>query len=33
MKTTAVLDNCSLCIVKPNIVKAGQLGQVIDMIL
>jgi len=33
MKTTAVLDNCSLCIIKPHIVKSGQLGQVIDMIL
>jgi len=33
MKTTAVLNNCSLCIIKPHIVKDGQLGQVIDMIL
>jgi nucleoside-diphosphate kinase len=33
MKTTAVLDNCSLCIIKPHIIKSGQLGQVIDMIL
>lgn len=33
MKTTAVLNNCSLCIIKPHIVKEGVLGQVIDMIL
>ena len=33
MKTTAVLDNCSLCIIKPHIVTGGTLGQVIDMIL
>ena len=23
MKTTAVLDNCTLCIIKPHIVKTG----------
>lgn len=33
MKTTACLNNCSLCIIKPHIVKEGLLGQVIDMIL
>jgi len=33
MKTTAVLNNCSLCIIKPHIIRDGQLGQVIDMIL
>ena len=33
MKTTAVLNNCSLCIIKPHIVKEGKLGQVLDMIL
>ena len=33
MKTTAVLNNCTLCIIKPHIVRDGQLGQVIDMIL
>jgi nucleoside-diphosphate kinase len=26
MKTTAVLNNCSLCIIKPHIVKNKQLG-------
>jgi len=30
MKTTAVLDNCSLCIIKPHIIRDGLLGQVID---
>lgn len=33
MQTTAVLDNCTLCIIKPHIIKNGQLGQVIDLIL
>ena len=33
MKTTAVLNNCTLCIIKPHIIRDGQLGQVIDMIL
>ena len=33
MKTTAVLNNCSLCLIKPHIIKEGALGQVIDMIL
>lgn len=33
MKTTAVLNNCTLCIIKPHIVREGALGQVIDMIL
>lgn len=33
MKTTAVLDNCTLCIIKPHVVKSGKLGEVIDMIL
>lgn len=33
MKTTAVLNNCTLCIIKPHIIKEGVLGQVIDMIL
>ena len=33
MKTTAVLNNCTLCIIKPHIVRDGLLGQVIDMIL
>lgn len=33
MPTTAVVNNCSLCIIKPHIIRNGQLGQVIDMIL
>lgn len=33
MKTTGVLNNCSLCLIKPHIIREGKLGQVIDMIL
>jgi len=33
MKTSAVLNNCSLCMIKPHIINNGQAGQVIDMIL
>mmetsp|Transcript_11075 Transcript_11075/g.18544 ORF Transcript_11075/g.18544 Transcript_11075/m.18544 type:complete len:150 (-) Transcript_11075:49-498(-) len=33
MKSNAVLNNCTLCLIKPHIVKNGQAGQVIDMIL
>lgn len=33
MKTTAVLNNCTLCLIKPHIIREGSLGQVIDMIL
>ena len=33
MKTTAVLDNCTLCIIKPHLLKEGRAGQVIDAIL
>lgn len=33
MPTTAQLNNCSLCIIKPHIIKEGKAGQVIDMIL
>ena len=33
MKSTGVLNNCSLCLIKPHILKNGQAGQVIDMIL
>ena len=33
MQTTAVLNNCSLVLIKPHIVKQGLAGQVIDMIL
>ena len=33
MQTTAVMNNCSLCIVKPHILKECKAGEVIDMIL
>ena len=33
MKTTAQLNNCTLCIIKPHIVQSGQAGMIIDMIL
>lgn len=33
MPTTSVVNNCSLCIIKPHIIREGKLGQVIDMIM
>ena len=33
MQTTAVLNNCTLCLIKPHILKSAQAGEVIDMIL
>ena len=33
MQTTAVLNNCSLCLIKPHILREGLTGQVIDMVL
>ena len=33
MKTTAQINNCTLCLIKPHILKSGLAGQVIDMIL
>ena len=33
MKTTAVLDNCTLCIIKPHMLREGKAGQIIDTIL
>jgi nucleoside-diphosphate kinase len=33
MKTTAQLNNCTICIIKPHIVQSGQAGMLIDMIL
>lgn len=33
MKTTAVVDNCTLCLIKPHIQREGKTGQVIDAIL
>ena len=33
MQTTAVLNNCTLCIIKPHAIKEGLAGQIIDTIL
>ena len=33
MKTTAVFNNCTLCIIKPHVIKEGLAGQIIDVIL
>ena len=33
MQTTAVLDNCTLSLIKPHILKEGKCGQVIEAIL
>lgn len=33
LQTTAVLNNCTLCLIKPHILKEGKLGAVIDAIL
>lgn len=33
MKTTAVMDNCTLCIIKPHMLREGLAGQVVDSIL
>lgn len=33
MQTTAVLNNCTLAIIKPHLVKNNQLGEAIDSIL
>lgn len=33
MKSTAQLNSCTLCLIKPHIVASGQAGQLIDMIL
>ena len=33
MRTTAQLNNCTLCIIKPHIIAAGQAGMIIDLIL
>lgn len=33
MQTTAVLDNCTLCLIKPHVQREGKTGQVIEMIL
>jgi nucleoside-diphosphate kinase len=31
--TTATLDNCTCCIVKPHAVKAKQLGSILDLVI
>ena len=33
MQTTAVLNNCTLCLIKPHILNEGNVGSVIEMIL
>ena len=33
MKTTSVFNNCTLCLIKPLILREGLAGQVIDAIL
>lgn len=33
MQTTAVMDNCTLCIVKPHMLREGLAGQVVDTIM
>lgn len=33
MQTTAVMDNCTLCLIKPHIQREGKTGKIIDMIL
>ena len=31
--STAIVNNCSLCVVKPHMIKEGLAGQIIDQIL
>ncbi len=33
MRSTAFVNNCSCCIIKPHVVKSGLAGKVIDIIL
>jgi nucleoside-diphosphate kinase len=33
LKTTAIKNNCTCCIIKPHVIMAGNAGKVIDMIL
>eukprot|EP00697_Spironema_sp_BW2_P014394 gnl/Spiro4/4826_TR2415_c0_g1_i1.p1 gnl/Spiro4/4826_TR2415_c0_g1~~gnl/Spiro4/4826_TR2415_c0_g1_i1.p1 ORF type:complete len:372 (+),score=81.25 gnl/Spiro4/4826_TR2415_c0_g1_i1:41-1117(+) len=33
LPTTAMLDNCTLCIIKPHAVLAGQAGHIIDALI
>jgi nucleoside-diphosphate kinase len=32
-KTTATLDSCTCCLIKPHAVKAGNFGQILDIII
>ena len=32
-KTTATLDSCTCCVIKPHIVKSGNVGSVVDIIV
>lgn len=33
LPTTATMDNCTLCIIKPHLVVAGRIGEVLDVII
>lgn len=33
MQTTAVFNNCTLCLIKPHVLREGNFGKVISMIL
>jgi nucleoside-diphosphate kinase len=33
MKTTAIMNNCSLCLIKPHMLTSGLAGQLIDIII
>lgn len=33
LQTTAVLDNCSLCLIRPRIVREGRVGEIVEDIL
>lgn len=33
MPTSAQLNNCSLCIIKPHLIRNGQVGSLVDCIL
>jgi len=33
LRSTALFDNCTCCVIKPHLVKEGRVGEVIDAIL
>lgn len=33
MQTTAVMDNCTLCLIKPHIQREGNTGKILEAIL